>query len=320
MPHPIFDRSRLLLRPLAERRHDFSVEQVLSLSESTDFDAPPLARIAERIVTARRRKRPVILLLGAHVLRSGVQRFLIDWMHRGLLTHVGMNGGAAIHDYELALTGGTTESVAVYIRDGQFGFWTETGRVNAAARDAVERGVGFGEALGAEIGAGRCPQSDLSVLWQAHRLGIPATVHVGIGYDIVHQHPSANGAAIGEASYHDFLVLAHSVSCLEGGVVLSFGSAVMAPEVFLKALSMARNVARQDGSRIADFTCAVFDLLDLGSDFSKEPEKSDTRYYFRPFKTLLVRTVADGGESHYVRGPHHDTVRALHRHLASVAP
>lgn len=320
MPHPIFDRSRLLLRPLAERQHDFSVEQVLSLSESTDFDAPPLARIAERIVTARRRKRPVILLLGAHVLRSGVQRFLIDWMDRGLLTHVGMNGGAAIHDYELALTGGTTESVAVYIGDGQFGFWTETGRVNAAARDAVERGVGFGEALGAEIGAGRCPQSDLSVLWQAHRLGIPATVHVGIGYDIVHQHPSANGAAIGEASYHDFLVLAHSVSCLEGGVVLSFGSAVMAPEVFLKALSMARNVARQDGSRIADFTCAVFDLLDLGSDFSKEPEKSDTRYYFRPFKTLLVRTVADGGESHYVRGPHHDTVCALHRHLASVAP
>jgi hypothetical protein len=319
MPHPKFDRSRLLLRPLAERTHGFSVDELLPLTESTQFEAAPLARIAKRMQSARQRHRPVIALIGAHVLRSGAQRFLIDWMQRGLLTHIGMNGGAAIHDYELALVGATTESVARYISDGQFGFWTETGGINAAATAAAARGIGLGEALGAEIAAGSYAHADVSVLCQAYRLGVPATIHVGIGYDIVHQHPNASGAAIGEASYSDFLVLAHTVSGLEGGVVLSIGSAVMAPEVFLKALAMARNVAQQDGKRIAAFTCAVFDLLDLGSDLSQEPDKSEARYYFRPFKTLLVRTVADGGESHYVRGPHQNTIPALHRHLERAA-
>ncbi len=319
MPYPKLDPSRLLLRPLQERKHDFGVGQVLSLAEDSGWDSPALGRIASRIQAARRDGRSVILLMGAHVLRAGVQRFLIDWMRRGLITHLGMNGGAAIHDYELSLVGGTTESVARYIKNGQFGFWEETGRVNDVAVDAANRGIGLGEALGEAITSDNHEYSETSVLCQAYRLRIPATVHVGIGYDIVHQHPNSSGAATGAASYTDFLVLGHAVSQLEGGVLLAVGSAVMAPEVFLKALAMARNLAALEGRSISRFLCAVFDLADLGPDTTKEPPKTDVRYYFRPFKTLLVRTVADGGESHYVRGLHQDSIVALHRHLGEAS-
>ena len=212
MPYPKLDPSRLSLRPLRERKHDFGADQILPLAEDSGWDSPALGRIARRIRAARRDGRPVILLMGAHVLRAGVQRFLIDWMQRGLVTHLGMNGGAAIHDYELSLVGGTTESVAHYIKNGQFGFWEETGRVNDVAVDAADRGIGLGEALGEAIASGNHEYSEISVLCQAHRLRIPATVHVGIGYDIVHQHPNSSGAATGAASYTDFLVLGHAVS------------------------------------------------------------------------------------------------------------
>jgi hypothetical protein len=141
---------------------------------------------------------------------------------------------------------------------------------------------------------------------------------VSIGQDIVHQHPSCDGAAIGAASYTDFLVFAQSVCGLEGGALLNVGSAVMGPEVYLKALSMARNIARQEERSIARFTTAVFDLPDLEEDYAAEPPKTDPRYYYRPWKTILVRTVADGGESFYIRGDHRDTLPNLWQRL--VAP
>jgi len=145
------------------------------------------------------------------------------------------------------------------------------------------------------------------------RLGIPITVHVGIGYDILHEHANCDGAALGQTSYQDFLIFTHSVSRLEGGVLLSFGSAVMGPEVYLKALAMARNVAHQEGRVIRHFTTGVFDLIPLEGDWKKQAPKSDPRYYYRPWKTILVRTVADGGESFYVQGDHRQTVPALYR-------
>ena len=319
MSHPRFDRSRLRLEPLASRVHDLDLSIMLAL----EGDAPPFAHpaipvLAERMRAAREAGASVIALLGGHVIRAGVAAHLIDLMERGLLTHVGMNGGAAIHDSELALIGATTESVARYVAEGQFGLWTETGGVNDAAAAAAADDIGLGEALGRAIEAGALPHRAHSVLAAAYRLGVPATVHVGVGYDIVHAHPSCDGAALGAASYNDFLVFAESVRGLEGGVFLNFGSAVMGPEVYLKALSMARNVAHQEGARIRAFTTAVFDLADLG-DVSAEADKSDARYYFRPFKTILLRTVADGGESHYVRGPHRATVPALHRALTEAA-
>ena len=142
---------------------------------------------------------------------------------------------------------------------------------------------------------------------------MPVTVHIGVGQDIIHEHPNCDGAALGEASYRDFLIFTQTVTQLQGGVMLNFGTAVMGPEVYLKALSMARNVAHQEGRRINQFTTAVFDLIDLGDDLSHEASKADARYYYRPFKTILVRTVQDGGESFYVRGPHQATLPALHR-------
>ena len=151
------------------------------------------------------------------------------------------------------------------------------------------------------------------MLAAAYRFSVPATVHVGIGYDILHEHPNCDGASLGEASYRDFLIYARTVEKLEGGVMVSFGSAIMAPEVYLKALSMSRNVARQEGREIRHFTTAVFDLMPIEGDIHAERRKTEAAYYFRPHKTILVRTVADGGESFYFRGHHRATVPALRR-------
>jgi hypothetical protein len=249
--------------------------------------------------------------MGAHVLRAGTQRFLIDLMQRGLISLIAMNGAGPIHDWELALIGATTESVARYVSSGEFGLWEETGRINDVLVQGIRAGRGFGESVGWAIAEGLFPYKDISILAQAYRLRIPVTVHIGIGYDIIHEHPNADGAVLGRASYTDFLIFAEHIRQLEGGVVLNFGSAVMGPEVYLKALAMARNVAHQHGQRIAHFTTAVFDLVPLDDDYRRQAPKSDPRYYFRPWKTILVRTVADGGESFYVSGDHKDTIPAL---------
>ncbi|MCE2851072.1 MAG: hypothetical protein LW717_07800 [Chloroflexaceae bacterium] len=141
------------------------------------------------------------------------------------------------------------------------------------------------------------------------------TVHVSIGQDIIHEHPNCDGAALGQASYTDFLILTHTVSQLEGGVMLNVGSAVMGPEVYLKALAMARNVAHQRGERIAHFTTAVFDMVPLPDDLTVEAKKSDPAYYYRPFKTILVRTVRDGGTSYYISGDHRITIPTIWHRL-----
>jgi len=314
MPYPIFDRHRLKLKPLAERQHDMTLADVLPLdAPGPPFDDPNLAQVAERVTWAHRAGAPVILMMGAHVIKCGLSRFVIDLMERGIVTHVGMNGAGPIHDFELALIGATTESVARYVTEGHFGLWRETGRINQAIQQGARDGLGLGEAVGRMIEEGQLPHRQVSILAAGYRLQVPVTVHVGIGYDIIHEHPNCDGAALGETSYRDFLILAHSVSRLQGGVLLNFGTAVMGPEVFLKALTMARNVAHQEGRRINRFTTAVFDLVDLGPDYRHEASKSDPRYYFRPYKTLLVRTVQDGGESFYVKGDHRVTLPNLYK-------
>jgi len=169
----------------------------------------------------------------------------------------------------------------------------------------------LGEAVGRAILEGEYPYKETSVLANAARLSVPATVHVGIGYDIIHEHPNCNGAATGALSYNDFLKFAAVVQRLENGVTMNFGSAVMGPEVFLKALSMARNVAHQNGKAIRNFCTLVCDLQKISGDITKEPSKDSEAYYFRPWKTMLVRTVKDGGKSFYVRGAHADTIPAL---------
>ncbi|NCO35496.1 MAG: hypothetical protein AUJ92_09075 [Armatimonadetes bacterium CG2_30_59_28] len=318
MPFMQFDRSRLQVLPLADREHDMHLSEVVPLDAPLpNFDSPRLNTVAERIGAARQKGSAVILMVGAHVIKVGMSRFVIDLMERGCITHVAMNGAGPIHDYELALIGATTESVARYIRSGHFGLWKETGRINDIVRGGAQQGMGYGESLGRYIADNALPHSDVSILAAGARLGIPVTVHIGIGYDIIHEHPNCDAAALGQASYTDFLIFAHSVSQLEGGVFLNFGTSVMGPEVYLKALSMVRNVARQEGKEVCHFTTAVFDLVDLGDDLESEAPKSDPRYYYRPFKTILVRTVADGGESYYIRGNHAVTLPTLHRMIIS---
>ncbi len=313
-----FDRSRLIVRPLDERTHDFTLDQVLDpTARAAPYDNPRLDAVVDRIVAARDAGKPVILMMGAHLIKVGLSRFVIDLLERGIITHVAGNGACAIHDFEMALIGATTESVADYIRTGQFGLWRETGRINDIVRGAADSGTGFGEALGREILDGDYPHCDVSIYAAALRLGLPATVHVSIGYDIVHEHPNCDAAAIGAASYTDFLIFTHAVSGLEGGVMLNYGTAIMGPEVYLKALSMVRNVAAQEGRQIAHFTTAVFDLIALGDDLESEAPKSDPRYYYRPFKTILIRTVRDGGESYYIQGDHTVTLPNLHHHVVS---
>lgn len=309
-----FDRSKLRLFPISERIHDLTLDVVMPLQPA---GSGPLAErmlpVAERLARARELGAARILIMGAHVIRSGVQRYIIDLMRRGLISCLAMNGAGPIHDFEFALYGATTESVARYIASGQFGLWRETGRMNDVMREAyaADAGAGLGAALGREIATGDYPHKDLSLLAEAHRLGIPVTVHIGIGSDIIHEHPNFDAAAAGALSYNDFLTFAAQVQTLENGVVMNFGSGVMAPEVYLKALSMARNVAHGQGEAIKHFMTLVCDLHDLPQDLRAEPAKTDPAYYFRPWKTMLTRTVRDGGESLYIKGRHAETIPAL---------
>jgi rfaE bifunctional protein kinase chain/domain len=313
MPYPLFDRSRLRIQPLKERIHDLDRTALLPLDTPLPpFEQAALPVLGRRLIEARKRGAARILLMGAHVIRAGVARFLVDMMERGFISHIAMNGAGPIHDWEFALIGATTESVARYIQTGEFGLWEETGRMNDVINAGAHARLGLGEALGRAILDGPFPFKSLSVLAAGVRLGVPVTVHVGIGYDILHEHPNCDGAALGQTSYQDFLTLAETVRGLEGGVLLNIGSAVMGPEVYLKALAMARNVARQDGREIRRFTTAVFDLLTLEDDTRHEAPKQDPRYYYRPWKTILARTVADGGESFYIRGEHRVTIPHLY--------
>lgn len=308
----LFDRESLIINPLSMRKHDLEISVVKDLSAdknpSLDKRIKP---VAQRIIDAKKNNAAVIMMMGGHVVRAGVQRYIIDLMEKGYISCLSMNGSVMIHDFEFALIGATTESVARYIKEGQFGLWKETGQINDIINEAYKNGMGMGEAIGEAILNGDYPYKDISLLAAAYRLKIPSTVHVGIGYDIIHEHPNCSGAATGETSYRDFLRFAKVVENLEGGVVMNFGSAVMAPEVYLKALSMARNAAAQQGRLIKRFTTLVCDLHELPDDFNKEPDKGSAGYYFRPWKTMLVRTVADGGESFYIKGRHSDTIPAL---------
>ena len=316
----IFDRGRLAIKPLPERTHDLQIDHWLGLEDpAPPYAHPQLTDVAGRIVAAGRSGAARILMMGAHVLRAGVNRHIIDLLERGTLSHIAMNGAGAIHDYELARIGATTESVARYIRSGEFGLWRETGELNGWIREAADLELGLGENVGRRIDSSDYPHKELSVFAAAYRRSIPVTVHVGIGYDILHEHPNCDGAATGEASYRDFLIFARAVENLEGGVMLSFGSAIMAPEVYLKALAMARNVACQEGRQIRNFSTAVFDLVPIQGDIHRELAKTDPGYYFRPHKTILVRTVADGGESFYFCGDHRATLPALRRAILECA-
>ena len=308
--HACFDRTALNRSPLSERDHDLNMSCIRTL-EDTPITQKDFFTVADKIYRARKMDAPVILMMGAHVIRSGVQPFIIDLMQKGYISCIAMNGAGVIHDYEFSLIGATTESVSRYIKNGKFGLWEETGIINSIVKEGAGSGWGLGETVGKKIHEGIYPHKNISLLAAGYRLGIPITVHVGIGYDIVFEHPNCDGAAYGATSYKDFLIFTRLLESLDNGVVMNFGSAIMAPEIFLKALSMARNKALSDNRTISRFTTLVCDLVSLPGDFRTEPDKENPFYYFRPWKTMLVRTVADGGESFYIKGKHEDTIPQL---------
>ncbi len=308
----LFDRSKLEINSLKERVHDLDIKIIKPLNSVKHYNKT-IRSVAKRIIISKEKRSEIVLMMGAHVLRAGVQKYLIDLMKRRHISCMAMNGACIIHDFEFAMIGATTESVARYIRDGQFGLWKETGILNDIINKAYQKDgtIGMGSAVGRAISEGDFPHKDISLLAAAYRLKVPVTIHVGIGHDIIHELPNCDGAATGALSYNDFLIFASIILNLENGVIMNFGSAVMAPEVFLKALSMARNVAHKKGRVVKNFATVVCDLHDIPSNISEEPSKDNTFYYFRPLKTMLIRTVADGGESFYIRGRHEDTIPSL---------
>lgn len=312
MPFELFDKSRIKLKDLNEREHDLDISVMQDISVKPDMlNNEKMDILAERIREARSKKATVMMMMGAHVIRAGAAPWLIKLMEEGWITHFALNGAGAIHDFEFALIGATTESVAKYISEGQFGLWKQSGLINDFINEGAARGIGHGESLGMAIEETGFKYKQYSLLAAGYRNQIPVTVHVGIGLDFIHQHPNCNGDMLGRASYTDFLIYAKSIENLENGVFMNFGSAVTGPEVYLKALSMSRNVAHQEGRKIADFTTAVFDILPIKESTEDTPDKSDPRYYFRPWKTILSRTVADGGRGYYIQGEHKQTVSTL---------
>ncbi len=298
---------------MERRGHQLLAQAVWPLEPPKQpFQAPGWSELVQAILQARAENRPVVLMMGGHPIKLGLSRFLIDLVRRGWITHVAGNGSVLIHDFELALVGGTSEDVARWIAQGQFGLWEQTSRLNQIIRQGARRGEGLGEAVGRSVLEQRLPHAELSLAAACYQHGIPLTCHVSIGSDIIHAHPNCCGRALGECSYRDFLIFAHTVRHLEGGVYLNLGTAVTGPEVFLKALSMARNIAAQEGQHIRHFTTAVFDLVPVPQQYRQGPPgKEHPLYYYRPWKTLLVRTVSGGGQSFYFCGDHRQTVPTL---------
>ena len=265
---------------------------------------------------ARQAGRPVIWMIGAHVVKRGLAPLLIDLMERGVITHLASNGATTIHDFEIALQGSTSEDVASSLETGTFGMAEETGRLmNRAIQAGARDGLGIGEALGRLIAEDeRFRYRQYSLLYAAYRLRIPFTVHVAIGTDIIHQHPAVDFAALGWASGQDFKIFTASVCDLEGGVFCNFGSSVIGPEVFLKALSIARNL----GNPVRVFTTANFDLVPLG-DYRRPVGDDVVDYYYRPRKNIVNRPVSLGGKGFHISGDHLVTIPNLHQARAVIA-
>lgn len=320
MPYRAVDLSRVRTYPLPKRQNRVALEHlVMPGAQVPAFDSAELVEVAQRIVLARKKGRPVIWMIGAHVVKRGLSPLLIDLMERGVITHLASNGATTIHDFEIALQGSTSEDVASSLADGSFGMAEETGSLmNRAVRSGTRDGLGMGEALGRMItGDARFQNRRFSLLHTAYRLRIPFTVHVALGTDIIHQHPEVDFAALGWASGQDFKIFTASVCDLEGGVFCNFGSAVIGPEVFLKALSIARNL----GSPVKVFTTANFDLIPL-ADYRSPVSDDVPDYYYRPRKNIVNRPVSLGGKGFHIQGEHLATIPNLHaqiiHHLAGM--
>lgn len=296
-PRPRLDARRARTYPLEKRASKVAASAVGRALEPGLSFAEWLARLpdilaaadlrlaADTIARARLAGRGVAIGMGAHAIKVGLSPMIVDLMERGVLTSVALNGAGIIHDFELALAGRTSEDVGPGLDRGRFGMARETGAIlNGVIREAARRGEGLGEALGRHLEEKKFPNRRLSIVAAGHRLGLPVTVHVAIGTDIIHMHPSADGAAIGATSLRDFHRLAEVVAGLSGGVYVNLGSAVVLPEVFVKALNLARNLGHP-----------VRPLFTLDLDFLR---------HYRPGVNVVSRPTAAGGRGVHVTGHH----------------
>lgn len=303
-PYEEFDVSHVQTYPLASRASkaraaDFARPAERGGTFKAWFDSLPailgaqdIRRAVAAIVDARRRDGGVIWGLGAHVIKTGVSPVLIDLMHRGYVSALAMNGAGVIHDFEVALSGATSEDVDESLGPGRFGMAHETAtQLNEAIRTGAERGLGLGQAVGAFLADRNPPHAQRSLAVAASRLGIPLTVHVAIGTDIIHMHPAASGAALGEASLRDFRYFTSAVARLRGGVYLNCGSAVVLPEVFLKAVALARN----SGVTLDGLTTVNIDFLRM----------------YRPQTNVVTRPVVGTGGSGISLVGHHEVLIPL---------
>jgi hypothetical protein len=294
--YELFDLSGVHTYPLASRTSKATAADFATICESPglrDFvrslpdllAASDFKAIVAAILRAREANKGIIWGLGAHVIKTGLSRVLIDLMERGFVSALATNGAGVIHDFEMALSGGTSEDVDAALGPGRFGMAEETGRLlNAAINEGVASGLGLGQAVGLRLREMRPPHESLSLLAAAARLEIPVTVHVGIGTDIIHMHPDASGAALGEGSLRDFRYLVSNVSRLEQGVFLNCGSAVMLPEVFLKAVALVRNRG-----------ISLDGLTTVNMDFVRQ---------YRPLTNVVARPVAGIGKGYSLVGHH----------------
>lgn len=251
-----------------------------------------LKQVVEAIRRSHKNKKEVIFMMGAHVLKCGLSPLIIELMKRKVLTAIALNGAGIIHDVEIAMAAKTSEEVATGIKDGSFGMSKDTADfINTAIVKGYRRGMGLGEAVGLAIKKDSLKFKDLSILYKATMLDVAVTVHAAIGTDIIHQHPSCNGEAIGATSLKDFHKFIEVVSRLEGGVIVNIGSAVILPEVFLKALTVARNL----GYKVNHFTAGVFDMY----------------HHYRPQQNVLTRPTSCGGKQFYILGHHEILVPLL---------
>jgi hypothetical protein len=297
MEFPPLDFGRIRTYPIRERPNKVHLDELARVwnaggSFSQFLDSLPriligndFRAIVEATVAAVKHHRPVLVMMGAHPIKCGLNPVFVDLMRRGIVNALAFNGAGAIHDFELAMIGETSEDVQRGLDDGSFGMIDETGkRMNAALAEGVRQGIGAGRALGEAILTGRFANKDLSILHQGVASKIPVTVHIAIGTDIIHQHPTTDGSVLGEATYLDFQKFASVVAQLEGGVALNIGSAVIMPEVFLKALTIARNL----GHTVDNFTTANFDMI---------------RQY-RPSENVVKRPTHKGGRGFSITGHH----------------
>ncbi len=296
----MIDFSKISTYPIKNRKNKFSINDMLPLDSGIDLKDPQIRKVAQLIVNAKAGNAKVILMMGGAVVKVGCSALLIDLIKRGFIDHIALNGGASIHDFEIAMIGETSEDVQNGLKDGTFGMAAETlVHMNAALNQGFQAHEGYGLSIAKKVDELDLPHKDLSILYNAMIHNIPGTVHIAIGGDIIHQHPSCDGAALGRTSFIDFQHMVETASQLTDGVLLNVGSAVNLPEVFLKALTMARNM----GYDVKNFATANFDFLNM----------------YRSRTRIVEWPQVLGGQGFDIRGNHIATMPTLYKYILEIS-